>query len=124
VAPRTPHGVSAFLVRLCQLFTSKFCATSARLGVDWDLASVVQKMGESLREFIQHFCNKRNITPEVDDKCIIMFFKKGLRYSSLIRKLAMKNLRMPEEMLAIANKYTMAEETTLETREQKKELGH
>jgi hypothetical protein len=49
-----------------------------------------------------------------------MFFKKGLRGSSLIRKLTMKNPTMLEEMLAIA------EEATLDTREQKKdkELGH
>jgi hypothetical protein len=46
-----------------------------------------------------------------------MFFKKGLRDSSLIRKLAMKSPRMSEEMLAIANKYALAEEVTLDTRE-------
>jgi hypothetical protein len=44
----------------------------------------------------------------------------------LIPKLAMKNLRMSEEMFAIANKYALAEEVTLDTREQKKEKdsGH
>jgi hypothetical protein len=97
-----------------------------QLGVDWDLASVVQKKGESLWEFIQCFCNKRNIILEVDDKSIIMFFKKGLSDSSLIYKLTMKNPRTSEEMLAIANKYAMAEEATLDTRDQKKdkELDH
>jgi hypothetical protein len=52
-----------------------------------------RKKGESLWEFIQHFCNKRNIIPEVDDKSIVMFFKKGLRDLSLIRKLTMKSPR-------------------------------
>jgi hypothetical protein len=86
----------------------------------------VQKKEESLWEFIQHFCNKRNIISEVDDKSIIMFFKKGLRDSSLIRKLTMKNPRTSKEMLAITNKYALAEEATLDTREQKteNELGH
>jgi hypothetical protein len=60
--------------------------------VDWDLASIIQKKGESLREFIQCFCNMRNVIPKVDDKSIIMFFKKGLRDPALIRKLAMKTL--------------------------------
>jgi hypothetical protein len=55
--------------------------------------------------------------PEVNDKSIIMFFKKGLRDSSLIRKLSMKNLRMSEEMLAIANKYALDEEATLNNRD-------
>jgi hypothetical protein len=54
------------------------------LGVDRDLASVVQKKGESPREYIQHFYNKRNGIPEVDDKSIMMLFDKGLRDSSLI----------------------------------------
>jgi hypothetical protein len=90
-------------------------------GVDWDLASMMQKKGESLHEFIQCFCNKRNTILEVDDKSIIMFFKKGLRDSSLIRKLAMKNPRTSEEMLAITNKYAQVEEATLNTKEQKKE---
>jgi hypothetical protein len=50
-----------------------------------------------------------------------MFFKKGLKDSALIRKLAMKNPRTSEVMLAIANKYTLAEEATLKTRELKKD---
>jgi hypothetical protein len=88
-----------------------------RPGVDWDLAGMVQKKGESLREFIQCFCNKRNVIPEVDDKSIFKFFKKVLRDSSLIRKLALNNPRTLEEILEIANKYALAEETTLDTRE-------
>jgi hypothetical protein len=36
-----------------------------------------------------------------------MFFKKGLKDSSLIYKLTMKNPRISEEMLAIANKYVL-----------------
>jgi hypothetical protein len=50
-----------------------------------------------------------------------MFFKKGLRDSSLICKLTMKSPRTSEEMLAITNKYALTEEVTLDTREQKKE---
>jgi hypothetical protein len=37
--------------------------------------------------------------------------------SSLIRKLTMKNPGTSKEMLAIANKYTLAEEAALNTRE-------
>jgi hypothetical protein len=46
-----------------------------------------------------------------------MFFKKGLRDSSLICKIAMKNHRMSEEMLAIANKYTLAEKATFNNKD-------
>jgi hypothetical protein len=50
-----------------------------------------------------------------------MFFKKGLGDSSFICKLAMKNPRTSEEMLAIANKYALVEEATINTRDQKKD---
>jgi hypothetical protein len=55
-----------------------------------------------------------------------MFFKRGLKDSSLNSKLTMKNPRMSEEMFAIANKYALAKEATLNTKEQKKEKesGH
>jgi hypothetical protein len=55
-----------------------------------------------------------------------MFFKKGLRGSSLIRKLTMKNPKTSKAMFTIANKYALAEEVTFDTRGQKKEkeLGH
>jgi hypothetical protein len=43
-----------------------------------------RRRGGSLREFIQRFCKKRNIIPEVNDKSIVMFFKKGLRDLALI----------------------------------------
>jgi hypothetical protein len=44
----------------------------------------VQKEGESLRKFIQCFCNKRNVIPEVDDKSIIMFVNKGLKQQGIL----------------------------------------
>jgi hypothetical protein len=50
-----------------------------------------------------------------------MFFKKGLRDSSLICKLAMKNPRTSEEMLAIANKYAPPEEVTIDNRDSEKD---
>jgi hypothetical protein len=81
-----PSGSVRSWTHLCWLFNSNFCATCARPRVEWDLASIVQKKGESLREFIQRFYNKTNLISEVDNKSIIMFFKKGFRDSSLIHK--------------------------------------
>jgi hypothetical protein len=121
-----PTGLVCSLSQLCQLFTSNFQATCTHPGVNWDPTRVVQKKGESLREFIHYSCNKRNIIPEINDKSIIMFFKKVLRDLSLFCKLTMKNPWTSEEMLAITNKYALAEEVTLDTIEQKKEKesGH
>jgi hypothetical protein len=57
----------------------------------------------------------------VDDKLIIMFFKKGLRDSSLIRTLTMKKPRLLEEILSIANKCALDEDATLDKKEAKKD---
>jgi hypothetical protein len=119
-----PVGLVRSWNHLHRLFTSNFRATCAWSGVYWVLASVVQKKGESLREYIQHFYNKRNVIPEVDIKSIMMFFKKGIRDSSLIRKLTMKNSRTSEQVFSITNRYALAEEATLDRREQKKESVH
>jgi hypothetical protein len=54
----------------------------------------------------------------------MMFFKNGLRDSSPIQKLAMKNPRMLEYMFSITNRYALDEEAILDTREQKKEPSH
>jgi hypothetical protein len=84
----------------------------------------MQKKGESLWKFIQRFYNKNNVILEVDDRSIIMFFKKVLRDSSLICKLIMKNSRTSKEMLAITNKYALAEKATLDNRDaMEKELS-
>jgi hypothetical protein len=119
-------GSVHFWNHLCRLFTSNFYTTCTHSVVYWDLASVIQKKGESFREFIQRLCNKRKIITEVDDKSIVMFLKKVLGDPSLIHKLAMKNPKMSDAMFAIANKYTLAKEATLDMREQKKEKesGH
>jgi hypothetical protein len=64
-------------VDLCQQFVSNFRATCERPRVKWDMGNIVQTEGDSLWEFIQHFCNKRNAILEVDNKPIIMIFKKA-----------------------------------------------
>jgi hypothetical protein len=46
-----------------------------------------------------------------------MFFKRGLREPSLIQKVAMKNPKTSEGMFYITNRYALAEEVTLNTRE-------
>jgi hypothetical protein len=53
-----------------------------------------------------------NVILEVDDKSIIIFFKKGLNGLALIYKLAMKDPRTSEEMLIITNKYARMKEAT------------
>jgi hypothetical protein len=48
-----PAGSDRSWNHICRLFTSNLHATCAHPGVDCDLARVIQKKGENLREFIQ-----------------------------------------------------------------------
>jgi hypothetical protein len=82
-----PMGSACSWSHFCRQFISNFRATCAWSGVEWDLASMVQKV----------------------------------RDSSLIRNFTMKDPSTSEEMLSIANKYALAEEATLDTREKKKD---
>jgi hypothetical protein len=50
-----------------------------------------------------------------------MLFKKGVKDSSLICRLTIKNSRTFKEMLAIANKYALALEVTIDNRDSKKD---
>jgi hypothetical protein len=45
---RLPTGSVHSWNHLCQLFTKNFRAMCACKGVDWDLAGIIQKKGESL----------------------------------------------------------------------------
>jgi hypothetical protein len=47
----------------------------------------------------------------------LSFFKEGLRDSTLIHKLTTKICKSSEEMLAITNKYALAKQATLDSRE-------
>jgi hypothetical protein len=82
-----PMGSACSWSHFCRQFISNFRATCAWSGVEWDLASMVQKV----------------------------------RDSSLICNFTMKDPSTSEEMLSIANKYALAEEATLNTREKKKD---
>jgi hypothetical protein len=126
MAPRTPHWVNLFLVPLIPLVHQQLSGHVRLSGSRLGLGQHGAEEGRVPSEVYSALLQQKDIIPEVEDKSIIMFFKKGLRDSSLIRKLTMRNPRMSEEMLVIANKYALAEEATLDTREQKKdkEMGH
>jgi hypothetical protein len=100
-----PMGLVHSWNHLCWLFTNNFHAMCTHRGVDWDLASIIQKKGES-----QIYC---------------YIFQEGTQGLVLDPQAHMKNPRTSEEMFPIANKYALAKEATLDTREQKKEeSGH
>ena len=75
---------------------NNFNATCGRPSSEWDLGQINQREGESIREYIQRFCQKRNTIRDIDERAVIMYLKKGLRDRELFSKLVRKDPRTCE----------------------------
>jgi hypothetical protein len=61
-------------------FTSNFAGAMGRSGTRMDLAMVKQEQGETLRQYMRHFFDKRATVVDVTDKEVIDLFQHGLYY--------------------------------------------
>jgi hypothetical protein len=59
-------------------FTSNFAGAMGRLGTHMDLAMVKQEQGETLRNYMRRFFDKRSTVVDVTDKEVIDLFQDGL----------------------------------------------
>jgi hypothetical protein len=59
-------------------FTSNFAGAMGRSGTHMDLAMVKQKQGETLRQYMRRFFDKRTTVADVIDKEVIDLFQDGL----------------------------------------------
>jgi hypothetical protein len=59
-------------------FTSNFAGAMERSGTCMDLAMVMQEQGETLRQYMQRFFDKRAIVVDIADKEVINLFQNGL----------------------------------------------
>jgi hypothetical protein len=64
--------------QLKEQFNSNFAGAMGRSGTRMDLAMVKQEQGETLREYMRRFFDKRAIVVEVTDKEVIDLFQDGL----------------------------------------------
>nr|ABA95369.1 retrotransposon protein, putative, Ty3-gypsy subclass [Oryza sativa Japonica Group] len=83
-------------------------ADSAR--TQFDLYNVVQKSGESLRDYIRRFSEQRNKISNITDDVIIAAFTKGIHHDLLVGKFGRKPPRTVKQMFEKANEYTKAED--------------
>nr|AAL67581.1 putative gag-pol protein [Oryza sativa Japonica Group] len=84
--------------------------TFERPGTQFDLYNVVQKSGESLRDYIRRFSEQRNKISDITDDVIIAAFTKGIRHEDLVGKFGRKPPRTVKQMFEKANEYTKAED--------------
>jgi hypothetical protein len=61
-------------------FTSNFAGAMGRSGTRMDLAMVKQEQGETLRQYMRHFFDKRATVVDVTDKEVIDLFQHVLYY--------------------------------------------
>src|SRR6266508_5448482 len=89
---------------LCDQFVANFQGTLARSGEEDDLYQVQQRKGESLRKYIQRFCQCRNTITKISSESVCIAFRRGVRDRKMAEKLATRVISSPTELFALADK--------------------
>nr|CAE02527.2 OSJNBb0003A12.14 [Oryza sativa Japonica Group] len=105
-----PRGTIGSWAELRDHFIANFQGTFERPGTQFDLYNVIQKSGESLRDYIRRFSEQRNKISDITDDVIIAAFTKGIRHEELVGKFGRKPPRTVKLMFEKANEYAKAED--------------
>nr|BAB19768.1 putative gypsy-type retrotransposon RIRE2 [Oryza sativa Japonica Group] len=105
-----PRGTIGSWAELRDHFIANFQGTFERPGTQFDLYNVVQKSGESLRDYIRRFSKQRNKISDITDDVIIAAFTKGIRHEDLVGKFGRKPPKTVKQMFEKANEYAKAED--------------
>nr|CAE01792.1 OSJNBa0039K24.11 [Oryza sativa Japonica Group] len=95
---------------LCQQFTMNFQGTYPRPGVEADLHAVQRWDDESLRLYIQRFCQVRNTIPCIPAHAVIYAFRGGVRHNRMLEKIASKEPQTTAELFQLADRVARKEE--------------
>nr|AAO38019.1 putative gag-pol polyprotein [Oryza sativa Japonica Group] len=95
---------------LCQQFITNFQGTYPRPGEEADLHAVQRKDDESLRSYIQCFCQVRNTILCISAHEVVYAFWNGVRHNRMLEKIASKKLKTTAELFELADKVAWKEE--------------
>nr|ABA94156.1 retrotransposon protein, putative, unclassified [Oryza sativa Japonica Group] len=95
---------------LCQQFTTNFQGTYPRPGEEADLHAVQRRDDESLRSYIQRFCQVRNTIPCIPAHAVIYAFRGGVRHNRMLEKIASKEPQTTAELFQLADRVARKEE--------------
>jgi hypothetical protein len=84
------------------MFIGNFQGTYERPSTVETIKTIKQKHDESLRDYVKHFCNVRNI-PHIQDIEIINAFYDGISDIKTIEEIAMKKPKTVADLLAVAD---------------------
>ena len=71
---------------------------------------MIQKPGESLRDYIRRFSEQRNKISDITDDVIIVAFTKGVCNELLVGKFGRKPPRTVKQMFEQANEYAKSDD--------------
>nr|AAV59295.1 putative polyprotein [Oryza sativa Japonica Group] len=95
---------------LCQQFTMNFQGIYPRPGEEADLHAVQRRDDESLRSYIQRFCQVRNTIPCIPAHAVIYAFRGGVRHNCMLEKIASKEPQTTAELFQLADRVARKEE--------------
>nr|AAX92783.1 retrotransposon protein, putative, Ty3-gypsy sub-class [Oryza sativa Japonica Group]ABA93327.1 retrotransposon protein, putative, Ty3-gypsy subclass [Oryza sativa Japonica Group] len=93
-----PRGTIGSWAELRDHFIANFQSTFERPGAQFDLYNVIQKSGESLRDYIRRFSEQCNKISDISDDVIIAAFTKGIRHEDLVGKFGRKPPKTVKQM--------------------------
>ncbi|XP_073153397.1 uncharacterized protein [Henckelia pumila] len=108
---KLPAGSIASLEQLTQRFLHQFSINRKYPKTASYLFSVVQKEGESLREYVQRFTQAVHEVPHVNHDLLTGIMQQNLRHRKFKESIAGKPPSTLEELLERAEKYIRIEET-------------
>nr|ABG66060.1 retrotransposon protein, putative, unclassified [Oryza sativa Japonica Group] len=89
---------------LCQQFVTNFQGTYPRLGEEVDLHAVRRKDDESLRSYMQRFCQVRNTISCIPAHAVVYAFRNGVWHNHMLEKIASKEPKTTAELFELADK--------------------
>jgi hypothetical protein len=85
------------------MFIWNFQGTYERPSTTETLKTIKKKHNESLRNYVKRFCNARNGILYIQDIEIINAFHDGVSNLKTVKEIAMKKLKMVDDLLTVAD---------------------
>jgi hypothetical protein len=93
------------------MFIGNFQGTYEHPSTAETLKTIKQRHDESLRDYVNHFCNARNAIPHIQDIEIINAFRDGVSDIKTVEEIAMKKPKTVADLLVVAGVCIEASET-------------
>jgi hypothetical protein len=93
---------------LCRQFTANIESAYARPSNETNLRAIQQRLGESMRSFIQRFSQVHNIIHHISNAFVVVVFHQGVRDEKMSKKLATHDIQDVSALLSLADKCAKA----------------